>query len=192
MRWRLPVELPPSEPDMAAARLIRRHATPAVERANKLLTFAADEKPLLVAALLYWFYSRGTSSSPRRIAQADHVLACVAVSAALPHLLKRFIDRQRPNRKLMYGLPRHGIPRSGNPEDSFPSGHAMHLGAIAAALTRVAGPRVATSAWAAALALSTTRLLLLAHYVSDVLAGLAIGVGIESLIAGFSQPRRAR
>jgi undecaprenyl-diphosphatase len=188
-RW-LPVELPPSQPDIAISRLIRRHATPVVERAGKVLTVAADEKPLLAAALLYWLYNHGTSSSSRRVSRADHIMACVAISAALPHLLKLLVKRQRPDRKLMHGLPRHGIPHSGDPTDSFPSGHAMHLGSIAAALTRTAGAPVAANAWIGALGLSATRLLLLAHYVSDVLAGLALGAAIEWLVAGFTKPSR--
>jgi undecaprenyl-diphosphatase len=187
-RW-LPIELPPSRPDIVTSRLIRRHARPLAERAGKVLTLAADEKPLLAGALLYWLYSRG-SSSPRRLARADHMLACVAVAAMLPHVLKLFIDRQRPDRKLMHGLPRHGIPHSGNPKDSFPSGHAMHLGAIAAALTRTAAAPVSAGAWVAALILSSTRLLLLAHYVSDVLGGLALGAGIEALVARLTRPSR--
>jgi|SRR5690242_8588827 membrane-associated phospholipid phosphatase len=185
----LSVELPPSQADIEASRIIRRHATPIVERAGKALTFAADEKPLLLGALLYWLYSR-TSGPPRRVHRADHMLACVALSAALPHLLKLVVNRQRPDRKLMHGQPRHGIPHSGNPRDSFPSGHAMHLGAIAAAVTRTASPTIAAIAWVAALFLSSTRLLLLAHYVSDVLGGLAIGAIIEGIIARFTRPRR--
>jgi len=185
----LPVELPPSRADMEASRIIRRHATPIVERAGKALTFAADERPLLLGAVLYWLYSR-TSGPPRRVHRADHMLACVALSAALPHLLKLIVNRERPDRKLMHGQPRHGIPHSGNPRDSFPSGHAMHLGAIAAALTRTASTTVAATGWAAALILSSTRLLLLAHYVSDVLSGLVIGAMIEGLVARFTRPQR--
>jgi undecaprenyl-diphosphatase len=186
---RPPIELPPSEPDKAASRIIRRHATPIVERAGKALTFAADEKPLLLGALLYWLYGRAPPS-PQRVQRADHLLACIAISAALPHLLKLVVNRQRPDRKLMHGLPRHGIPHSGNPRDSFPSGHAMHLGAIAAAFTRTASTTVAAIAWAAALVLSGTRLLLLAHYVSDVLGGLAIGAAIEGMVARITRPQR--
>ncbi|HJU29711.1 MAG TPA: phosphatase PAP2 family protein [Candidatus Binataceae bacterium] len=161
-----------------------------MESAGKVITFGADEKPLLAGAVLYWLYSRTFATSARRIAGADHMLACVAVSAAVPHLLKLFINRQRPDRKLMHGLPRHGIPHSGNPKDSFPSGHAMHLGAIAAVLTRTASRPVAAISWIAALALASTRLLLLAHYVTDVLSSLAIGAAIESMVARITKPRR--
>ena len=67
----------------------------------------------------------------------------------------------------------------------------MHLGAIAAALTRTTSTTVAAIAWAAALALSSTRLLLLAHYISDVLGGLAIGAVIEGVVARFTRPQRS-
>jgi undecaprenyl-diphosphatase len=190
MSFGLPIELPPSHADIVTARSIRRHATPLMERAGKVVTFAADEKPLLVGAVLYWLFSRGSPGSRRRIERADHLLACVAVSAALPHLLKLFVNRQRPDRKLMHGQPRHGIPHSGDPNASFPSGHAMHLGAIAAGLTRTASPPIAAIGWISTLALASTRLLLLAHYLTDVLSGLAMGAAIESMIARLTRLRR--
>jgi membrane-associated phospholipid phosphatase len=189
MGFGLPIELPPSHVDIATSRLIRRHATPFMERAGKVVTFAADEKPLLAGAVLYWLYGRASPSSPRRLARADHLLVCVAVSAALPHVLKLLVTRQRPDRKLMHGVPRHGIPYSGDPNASFPSGHAAHLGAIAAGLTRTASPSVAAIGWASALALAGTRLLLLAHYLTDVLSGLAIGAAIEAMIAWITKRR---
>lgn len=190
MRRGVPVVLSPSRPDIAVSRAIRRHATPLVERVDKAITFLADEKPLLGAALTYWLYSRGFSASPRRAAQADHLLASIALSAALPHLLKRLVDRERPDRKLMHGRPRHGIPRSGNAEDSFPSGHAMHLGAIAAVLSRTESPAVGAVGWISALALASTRLLLLAHYLSDVIGGLFLGACLEWLVARITYAGR--
>lgn len=59
----LPVELPPSQADIEASRIIRRHATPIVERAGKALTFAADAKPLLLGAPIYWLSSRSLITS---------------------------------------------------------------------------------------------------------------------------------
>jgi undecaprenyl-diphosphatase len=137
-------------------------------------------------------FGRSFTAAPRQAARADHLLACVAVSAALPHLLKLLISRQRPDRKLMHGQPRHGIPHSGDPKASFPSGHAMHLGAIAAGLTRTTSPPLSAIGWAAAFVLAGTRLLLLAHYLTDVLSGLAIGVAIESVVARITKPRCRR
>jgi membrane-associated phospholipid phosphatase len=192
MRRHLPIGLPPTGVDLETSRLIRRHATPTVERAGKAITFAADEKLILAGAFVYWLYRHGRRAAPRETEQADHFLVCATISSVLPHLLKRLVDRKRPDRKLMHGLPRHGIPHSGNPKDSFPSGHAMHLGTLAAALTRTEPAPVAAIGWVAALALASTRLLLLAHYLTDVLTGLALGTAIEWLIAGIAARRRLR
>jgi undecaprenyl-diphosphatase len=74
----------------------------------------------------------------------------------------------------------------------FPSGHAMHLGTLAAVLTRTEPAPAAAVGWVAALALASTRLLLLAHYLTDVLTGLALGTAIEWLIAGIAARRRLR
>lgn len=66
----------------------------------------------------------------------------------------------------------------------------MHLGAIAAGLTRTASRPVAAIGWISALALAGTRLLLLAHYLTNVLSGLAIGTAIESMVTRLTRPHR--
>jgi membrane-associated phospholipid phosphatase len=176
------IALPPTELDIVVARVIKRHTTPLAEHTGKILTFAADEKTLLWAALGYWILSRGLTTYPASKKRADHILICTAISAALPHLIKPFIERERPDRKLVHGA-RHGIPLSGEPMESFPSGHALHLGALASAFNRTASLPAMAIAWVSALALSSTRLLLLAHYLTDVVAGLALGVLVESGVA---------
>jgi membrane-associated phospholipid phosphatase len=66
----------------------------------------------------------------------------------------------------------------------------MHLGAIAAALSRTTSSApLAATIWASALALAGTRLLSLAHYLSDVLGGMALGIAIEAAVARITKPR---
>jgi undecaprenyl-diphosphatase len=72
----------------------------------------------------------------------------------------------------------HGISFSGKREDAFPSGHALHMGALASAAgTLPAGPRRAIRALA--VGLSLTRVVVLAHWASDVVAGFALGTILE-------------
>jgi membrane-associated phospholipid phosphatase len=78
--------------------------------------------------------------------------------------------------------PRHGVPRSGKPWDSFPSGHAVHLGALAAGLRRFLPRRLRPVLWSTTLALASTRVLLVAHYLSDVAAGLVMGFAIDRAV----------
>jgi membrane-associated phospholipid phosphatase len=91
------------------------------------------------------------------------------------------IDRKRPDRVVVHGR-RHGLPRSGNAWDSFPSGHALHLGAIAGSVARFCPHRFRRFVWPSITALAATRILLLAHYLSDVVAGLALGVVLDWVV----------
>jgi membrane-associated phospholipid phosphatase len=168
-----PIDLPPLRADVAVARVCARSATPATQRVLRLITVLADEKALLAGAAAIWIGTRcGQTGSQRR--EADRMLCSLVIAGALPHLFKIIVRRRRPNRSVVKG-PRRGIPRSGKAWDSFPSGHAVHLGAMAAPLSRLSPHWLRPVVWPALGSLAVTRILLLAHYPSDVLAGWGIG-----------------
>jgi len=83
----------------------------------------------------------------------------------------------------MRGRARRGIPRSGGAWDAFPSGHAINIGAIAAPLSRSLPARFRPAVWPVLTLLATSRVMLLAHYPSDVAVGLGLGVLIERVAA---------
>jgi undecaprenyl-diphosphatase len=175
------MSLPPSAADLWLARRIAHVARPQTERAMKTITWAADEKLLIAVVSTAWIAIRLLDDNARNRRRADHLMLATAASTALPHLLKRGVERERPDRRVMRG-PRHGVPRSGKPYDSFPSGHAVHLGAIAAALARWTPRPWRSWIWPVTAALAGTRLALLAHWLTDVAAGLAIGIGLEAAL----------
>jgi undecaprenyl-diphosphatase len=73
---------------------------------------------------------------------------------------------------------RPGIPFSDRPRDAFPSGHAVHMGALASAAGLLPpAPRRAVRSIAATLSL--TCVALLAHWPSDVVAGFLLGAVLE-------------
>jgi undecaprenyl-diphosphatase len=113
-------------------------------------------------------------------------LVCSLSSAVLPHILKAFIDQQRPDRRTVRGHWR-GVPFSGKSEDAFPSGHALHVGALASAATLLP-PKIRNLVWSAGALLVGTRVVLLAHWFTDVLAGLGLGVVLERLIRLATKP----
>jgi hypothetical protein len=126
-----PIQLPPSGLDKLLARGVADHTARPVEKFLKAATWLADEKVLLSAAALFWLSSRrGRGRSLQQC--ADQIWVSAVISSALPHVIKLFVARERPDRTVVHGV-RHGVPRSGNVWDSFPSGHALHLGALAAA-----------------------------------------------------------
>src|SRR5258708_4493152 len=152
------MRLPPSRVDLAVARAAARRATPPLERTLQVVTWLADEKIVLLGAVAVWLHARLRSRDGSARQRADRLLISVALAGALPHLFKRWIDRKRPDRTVVH-LVRHGVPRSGRAWDSFPSGHALHLGAAAPALRDLAPPRLRPLVWPAAAALAATRVM---------------------------------
>jgi len=144
------------------------------------VTLLADEKAVLALAGTVWFASRVLRGGGPDQREADRLLCSAIVAGAVPHLFKALVDRKRPDRSVKQ--PRNGVGKSGNAWDSFPSGHALHLGAIAGPLIRLAPPRIRSLVWPAIVTLAASRVFVLAHYASDVLAGFAMGSGLDYAI----------
>jgi undecaprenyl-diphosphatase len=137
---------------------------------------------LFAAAGLVWLWCRGSSRRARQL--SDHVLICTVAAAILPHVMKRLVDQERPDRRVMRAHAR-GVPFSGKKYDAFPSGHAVHIGALASAATLLP-PRWRNAIWIAAAIVSSTRIVLLAHWLTDVVVGLAIGAALDRLLRPFT------
>jgi membrane-associated phospholipid phosphatase len=92
------------------------------------------------------------------------------IAIGLNYIVKVIVRRPRP---VLEGLP----PLGGAPSSlSFPSAHATSSFACATAMTRIAPEAAILFALAAAIA--ACRPYLGMHYPSDVLAGVALGVGL--------------
>lgn len=172
------VTVKPTSADVAIARAIARNTEPGLEQTARALTWGADEKILLVLAVAGWLGTRGKSERLRHI--GNHALLVTITASLLPHALKLFFDQTRPDRRTVVGHI-HGISFAGKPKDAFPSGHALHMGALASAAGSLPSrPRAVTRA--IAVGLSMTRVAVLAHWASDVLAGFVIGAVTERLL----------
>src|SRR4051794_1574894 len=177
-RSSFPVTIRPTKADLAVARAIVRNTAPAPDEVARVLAWGADEKVLLVLAAAGWLVSRGRAEPLRRA--GNHALLVTVAASLLPHGLKGLFDQTRPDRRTVIGHI-HGISFSGKRQDAFPSGHALHMGALAsAASTLPAGQRRAIQT--VAVGLSLTRIMVLAHWASDVVAGFALGAVLERLL----------
>jgi membrane-associated phospholipid phosphatase len=174
----VPYRIPPTRTDIAIANAVADYTNARTERAAELLTWGADEHVLLAMAAGWWLYCRGRPAHDRR--SSNHILLTTLAVSLAPHLLKSIFDQRRPDRLIMRGHLR-GVPVSGKPLDAFPSGHAMHVGALASAAT-VLPPAKRNLVWALGAGLVLTRIVLLAHWASDVVAGLALGALAERLL----------
>lgn len=183
-----PITVRPTDGDVAIARTIARNTSRQTEDVAEFLTWGADEHVLCALAAVWWVWAR--SRSPAARLASDHVLLTTVAVTALPHLLKTMFNQERPDRLTFRGHVRGG-PVSGKRLDAFPSGHAIHVGALASAATQLP-PVERNLVWSAGAALVATRIVLLAHWTTDVLAGLAIGATVERLLrlaTGFGRRR---
>jgi len=172
------VTVKPTKPDLLIARIVARNTSHRAERVSRGLTWGADEKILLALAVAGWVATRGRSEQLQRV--GNHALLVTVAASLIPHGLKSVFDQTRPDRTTVLGHL-HGVSFSGKRKDAFPSGHALHMGALASAAgTLPPLPRRAIRT--VAIGLSLTRIVVLAHWASDVVAGFALGAVVERLL----------
>ena len=124
--------------------------------------------PEMALAAVGWIASRRGSSTLGRV--GNHALLVTVAASLLPHGFKLLFDQTRPDRRTVLGHV-HGVSFSGKRKDAFPSGHALHMGALASAAGSLpATPRRAIRTLA--IGLSLTRVVVLAHWATDVAPAL--------------------
>lgn len=171
-------KIKPTKTDMTIANAVARHTDGRAEALSRGLTWGADEKVLLALAALGWLSSLRGNEGVRRA--GNHALLVAVAASLLPHGFKVVFDQTRPDRRTVVGHLR-GISFSGKRQDSFPSGHALHMGALASMASPLPpAPRRAIQALA--VGLSLTRVVVLAHWASDVVAGFALGAALERVL----------
>jgi undecaprenyl-diphosphatase len=111
------------------------------------------------------------------VARVGFVFLAIGVPSLIVAIVKRLIGRSRPPRFSDTG-PFDYLPFSWRVEyASLPSGHATSAFAAAVALGALF-PRARTILWVYAILIALSRVIIAAHYPSDVIAGaLAGGVG---------------
>jgi PAP2 superfamily len=185
-----PIRISPTSADVVIANGIAARTGRPTEQVAQALTWGADEHLLCALAGAWWVYCRNRDARDHRA--SDHILLTTVVASILPHLLKTVFDQERPDRTTVRGHWR-GVPLSGKRLDSFPSGHAVHVGALASAAT-VLPKQQRNIVWSVGAALVLTRIVLLAHWASDVAVGLAAGAATERvlrLLTGYGRERGA-
>lgn len=172
------VTVRPTKPDVLIAETVALNTSHRAEAISRWLTWGADEKILLIFAAAGWVASRGRSEQLQRA--GNHALLVAVAASLMPHAMKSVFDQTRPDRKTVLGHV-HGVSFSGKREDAFPSGHALHMGALAAAAGALL-PLPRRAIRTLAVGISLTRIVLLAHWASDVVAGFALGALTERLL----------
>lgn len=173
--------------DRPLALLMHSYAeTPIVEFARKT-TSLGQAKWYLVAALLAFVILRCLKIK-ERANQAILLFLAVAVSGIAVDILKHVFGRARP--KLLFSEHEYGFGyfRGDRATISFPSGHATTIAAVAVTIALLA-PRWRMPALVVALWIGATRVLINAHYLSDVIAGFYLGALTAIWLAHIFQHR---
>ncbi len=119
---------------------------------------------------------------------ALYMFVTVAASGLTVNLVKRAIGRARPEHYPDLGIFSFS-PFAGDASfESFPSGHATTIGAIAIALCLLV-PRYRLVFLALGFWLAVTRVIVGAHYPSDVIAGFSFGA-VSSVFFAFVFAKR--
>jgi len=100
----------PTRLDRQTAAFVADHTDRAIEQTAGTLTWGADEHVMSALALGWWIYCRNKDAPARR--RSDHILLTTIAAAILPHLIKKLVNQERPDRLTVYGHL-HGVPLSG-------------------------------------------------------------------------------
>jgi hypothetical protein len=141
---------------------------PACRARRRSHYLGADEHILCLIAVGWWLCCPNTTPNSRRA--SDDILPTAVAASALPRILKLVFDRERPDRGSRAGIfaafrSQEKVRRlSLTARGPWPSRCSRQGSAM------VRGTRAV---------LVVTRIILLAHWVSDVVAGLAAGALLE-------------
>lgn len=140
---------------------------------------------------LGWLPSRATLRERWRTAMERclWIFSAVAVSGIAVNVLKVLFGRARP-RLLQGDDPAYGMHwfTFGADHSSFPSGHSNTAFAMALAIGAL-WPKARLPALAAASMIAASRIIVGAHFLSDVFAGMTVAVLTSAWLAGWFRRR---
>lgn len=168
--------------DQIEIQLMPPRGTPGLWPIRILTDFGKDEYLLVVLGavlVVLAFVAAGLHGARRALllglgTRLQYVFLSVAVSALVAEILKYVVGRGRP---FVGGKanPFNFVPFEGTGAfASLPSGHAVAAFALAFAVSAL-WPRLRVFMFAYAIVILLTRLVLLAHHPSDVVAGALVG-----------------
>jgi membrane-associated phospholipid phosphatase len=172
--------------DLAVYAAVAATPTPALDRAFRRLSRAADHSKLWLASAAVL---AATGGARGRRAAANGLASTALTSAVVNLVLKPLGRRRRPNRAT-HNVPvtRHvTMPRS----TSFPSGHAASAFAFATGVA-AAAPEAGIPLSGAAALVAYSRVHTGVHYPIDVIAGSVAGGALAPLAVTALERRRRR
>jgi len=160
--------------DISLANYCRKLDSSVINAADIITGLGKSTWYIVVSAVLFLFF-RFIYKNMLYAMRSLFVLLSVSLSGIFIDLLKWIGGRSRPVELFAHGHYGFDYFRTSYEFTSFPSGHAQTAFAMAAALTLLF-PRWGIPLFLTAGAVAVSRIILTAHYLSDVIAGAGIGI----------------
>ena len=160
--------------DIPIAVACRELSRPILDVAE-MVTIAGDSKwyfLLFVPAFIFFRFVQKNRSWAMKML---FLVISLSASGLMSTLIKWIAGRNRPINLFDHGLFGFNFFEAAYEVNSFPSGHSVTVFSLAAALT-ILFPRFGFLAFAPAVAIASSRVLLTSHYASDVIAGAIVGI----------------
>jgi undecaprenyl-diphosphatase len=166
--------------DQPVAAVFSGAAGPVVWFFQKVTYLGDSTWSLVGSGLLFFYYFYGVRKRQQASCLA-YIFCSIAFSGIVTSIIKWFMGRWRPNVYIPEGLYGFQFFGAGYEQTSFPSGHATTICALAFALT-VLFPRYRWAWGLVAILVCMSRIVIGAHYTSDVIMGAYIGIFIAFLL----------
>ena len=152
-----------------------RELNPVVKNIADVITRLGISTWYIVASVILYLFFRYIYNDILNAARALFVFLSLSLTGIFIDILKWITGRYRPIELFNHGCFGFTYFSTGYELTSFPSGHAQTAFTLATALT-ILFPRYGIPLFVIAGAVAISRLVLTAHYLSDVIAGAGIGI----------------
>jgi membrane-associated phospholipid phosphatase len=152
-----------------------RELNPSIKNIAELITILGITTWYIVVSLVLFLFFRFIYKNKLNEARSLFVFLSLSLTGIFITIIKWIAGRHRPIDLFNQGSFGFDYCGVGYELTSFPSGHAQTMFTLATALT-ILFPRWGLPLFFIAGAVSISRIILTAHYLSDVIAGACIGI----------------
>lgn len=165
--------------------------SPAVKNIADIITRLGISTGYIVASAILYLFFRYISKNSLNANRSLFVFISLSVIGIFVDILKWLTGRYRPIELFNHGCSGFIYFKTGYEWTSFPSGHAQTAFTLATALT-IFYPRWGIPLFLVAGAVAVSRVILTAHYLSDVVAGAGIGILFTLAIKYYFDRKKIR